>query len=127
MEACGSGAGRRELSREQEKAIENLKTEKTSERLWEALCAFQGYPFWTARGLSFTYQMKANRKGRPGNEIVFSRKEKSVTRATVEIAYRRALELDGAVAGPKKLGCFGASYLYPVLQSLGVITSCEQS
>ena len=28
---------------------------------------------------------------------------------------------DGVVAGPKKLGTFGASYLYPVFVRIGVI------
>lgn len=40
------------------------------------------------------------------------RKEKSITRATVELAYRRAVELGENATGPKKLGVFGASYLY---------------
>ena len=37
------------------------------------------------------------------------------------MAFRKALELGGAVAGPKKLGTFGASYLYPVFVRIGVI------
>lgn len=46
---------------------------------------------------------------------------KSITRATVELAYQKALEMGGIVEGPKKLGVFGASYLYPVFVRLGVI------
>jgi hypothetical protein len=37
------------------------------------------------------------------------------------IALRKALELNRIVSGPKKLGCFGASYLYPVFLELGII------
>ncbi len=85
-----------------------------SESLWKALVFFEGYPFRTAKNLSFTYKIK-------GNEMFVDRKEKSITRATVELAYRRAVELGGIVFGPKKLGCFGASYLYPVFIRLGVI------
>lgn len=51
------------------------------------------------------------------------RKEKSITRSSVEMAYLKALEMDGVVTGPKKLGVFGASYLYPVFVRLGVIKS----
>ena len=31
-----------------------------------------------------------------------------------------ALELGGLVTGPKKLGVFGASYIYPVFVEIGV-------
>ena len=50
------------------------------------------------------------------------RKEKSITRSTVNQAYRRAVELFGVVPGPKALGTFGASYLYPIFQRLGIIS-----
>ena len=85
-----------------------------SESLWRTLVAFEGYPFHTAKNLSFTYKIK-------GNEMFVDRKEKSITRATVELAYRKAVDLGSIVTGPKKLGCFGASYLYPVFIRLGVI------
>ena len=50
------------------------------------------------------------------------RKEKSISRSTVELAYRRAQEADGEVAGPRALSIPGAhSYLYPILVKLGVI------
>ena len=33
-----------------------------------------------------------------------------------------ALEMDGIpITGPKKIGCYGASYLYPVLLALGIL------
>ena len=41
--------------------------------------------------------------------------------ATVFMAFHKAMELGGVVAGPKKLGTFGASYLYPIFMRLGVI------
>jgi hypothetical protein len=36
-------------------------------------------------------------------------------------AYKRVVELDGEVKGPKTLGTFGASYLYPIFVKMGVI------
>ena len=56
-----------------------------------------------------------------GNEMFVTRKDKSITRASVMMAFHKALELDRVVTGPKKLGTFGASYLYPVFCCLGVI------
>lgn len=84
------------------------------EEVWGQMIAYQGYTFYTCKGLDFTYTVK-------GNEIFFSRKEKSVTRASVEIGWRKAMELDGKVSGPKKLVCHGSSYLYPVFAYLGLI------
>ena len=53
---------------------------------------------------------------------------KSITRATVELAYRNALKVqtvEGCVRGPKKLGTFGASYLYAVFIGTGLIRGRE--
>ncbi len=50
-----------------------------------------------------------------------SRKSKSITQSTVMMAFHKALELGGQATGPKKLGTFGASYLYPVFVEIGVI------
>ena len=78
------------------------------------LIYLQGCVFLTAKGLKFTYKIK-------GGEMFVNRKSKSITQATVFMAFRKAMELGGAVAGPKKLGTFGASYLYPIFVRLGVI------
>lgn len=85
--------------------------------LWETLCLFQSFPFFTAKKLEFTYTIK-------GNEMFVSRKEKSETRATVNLAFHKALSLQKSgcrITGPKMLGTFGASYLYPVFKRIGVI------
>ena len=55
------------------------------------------------------------------------RKEKSITQAMVFIAFHRALELGQRATGPKTLGTFGASYLYPVFQSLGIVPGRKKS
>ncbi len=109
----GWGDARKESVQRVQEALRR-QTPDAEARLWEALLLFQSYPFHTSRGLAFTYTIR-------GNEIFFSRKEKSITRATVDRALEKALELGRVVTGPKKLGCFGASYLYPVFQELAVI------
>ena len=50
--------------------------------------------FPTAKGLKFTYKIK-------GGEMFVNRKSKSITQATVFMAYHKAMELGDAVAGPK--------------------------
>lgn len=82
--------------------------------LWDALTLFEGFPFHTAKGLVFTYKIR-------GGEMFVDRKDKSITQSSVQIAFRKALELGRSVKGPKKLGTFGASYLYPIFIRLGVI------
>ena len=94
---------------------------KLDNALWDALIAWQGEEFLTAKGLAFTYTIRERRDGALGGEIFISRKEKSITQSTVFMAFHRAMELGGVVTGPKKLGTFGASYLYPVFIRLGII------
>ena len=45
---------------------------------------------------------------------------KNSEKGTVVLAYKKALELGGLVTGPKKLGVFGASYIYSVFVEIGV-------
>ena len=82
--------------------------------LWDKLLAYEREVFSTAKGLRFTYAIR-------GNELFVDRKEKSITRATVNQAYRKAAALGGIVPGPKALGTFGASYLYPIFCRIGVV------
>lgn len=61
-----------------------------------------------------------------GNEIFITSNgeqlKKSISRSTVELAYRRAVEMDGKVKGPKTLELPGAgSYVFVLLQRFGVI------
>lgn len=124
LEELSATAERLQVYRSRKKAVEQLKTvmaeegvDEIKECLWETMKLFEGYVFRTSKGLRYQYVIK-------GNEIFFSRKEKSVTRATVDLALETVLslwQLGKAVTGPKKLGCFGASYLYPVFVRLGVI------
>lgn len=93
----------------QRRKRETLLREQTPDALWEAILAFEGAIFYTAKGLEYSYTIR-------GNEMFVSRKEKSVTRASILVAYKK-----GCVTGPKQLGVFGASYLYPVFLRLGII------
>ncbi|MCD7806411.1 MAG: hypothetical protein LUH19_03610 [Lachnospiraceae bacterium] len=95
-------------------AVHSLRNFPDTEHLWAALVEFEGCSFYTAKKLEFTYTIR-------GGELFVSRKEKSITRATVELAFQRALSLKEEATGPKKLGVFGASYLYPVFIELGVL------
>lgn len=91
-----------------------LSENEQEAELWSLLTCLQGCAFLTAKGLRFTYKIK-------GGEMFVNRKSKSITQAAVFMAFRKAVELGGVVAGPKKLGTFGASYLYPVFVRIGVI------
>ena len=84
------------------------------QKLWQELTYLQGCLFTTSKGLDFTYKIH-------GGEMFVDRKEKSITRATVMKAYGKVVELDGVVKGPKTLGTFGASYLYPIFVKMGLI------
>lgn len=101
---------------------EGEQEEALFELLWNVMEQYAGCAFRTAKGLSFTYAIR-------GNEMFVDRKDKSITRASVSLAARTALRLQreaGGVRGPKKLGTFGASYLYPVFIRLGFILPPRQ-
>ncbi len=120
MQELSTSAERTKLYRERKAIVKKLQQSATTDTtdmevfLWDALPLYQSYPFKTAKGLKFTYYIK-------GNEIFVDRKEKSITRATVNIALRNALESGATITGPKKLGTFGSSYLYPIFKILGII------
>ena len=89
--------------------------------LWDVLVMLEGREFETAKHLNYSYSIK-------GYEIFVSRKDKSITRSTVNLSLWNAMELQKAglpVSGPKKLKTFGASYLYPIFQEIGVIVQTE--
>lgn len=112
--------------------------------LWRCICVFEGEQFATSGrgskpGIAFTYTVSRSTgtSGRHysgtsidgyGNELWIrtmstgEKRKKSISRSTVDLAYAKAMELDGKVKGPKALGVPGAgSYLYPIFQRIGVI------
>lgn len=119
MNELSCNAERTKLYRARQQAVTALMQRKKAgealdDALWDALLLFQKYPFHTAKQLEFTYTIK-------GNEMFVDRKEKSITKSTVLIAFHKALKLGAEATGPKKLGTFGASYLYPVFVRLGIL------
>lgn len=120
LDELSANAERIRLYRERKKKCEEFRTKlsiltenEQKAALWSMLIYLQGCVFLTAKGLKFTYKIK-------GGEMFVNRKSKSITQASVFMAFRKAMEL-GVVSGPKKLGTFGASYLYPIFVRLGVI------
>lgn len=100
--------------------IREYTRQQQDEALWETMTALAGNRFYTAKNLEYTYRVR-------GGEMFVDRKEKSITQATVFIAFHRALELGQRATGPKTLRTFGASYLYPVFQSLGIVPGRQKS
>lgn len=123
-EEISLNAERIRLYRERKEAMKKFRkhleesgdAEKLLEELWNVITIFEKYPFYTMKGFRFTYHVK-------GNEIFVSRKEKSITRSSVILAMKKAIELQNRVKGPKQLETFGASYLYPIFVKIGLIES----
>lgn len=91
----------------------------TLQEVWDLLQLHAGKTFYTAKGLPFYYQIH-------GGELFVNRKSKSITISTVANALARIQASEAAgepITGPKKIGCYGASYLYPVFLQLDIIHS----
>ncbi len=130
-----TGAGpRQNAERVQEyqlrqKAVARLKEEPTEENLWQCIVAFQSYPFFTASGLPFTYELKRGRRGEFTKELFVDRmaNSKSLTWSSVRIAFERAMEQGSIVERPKALGDIrGISYVYSLLWRFGMIAVPEK-
>ena len=108
----------------------SLNIYKSEDEVWNKIAEMQDEVFKTSGrngkgGVEFTYRIKKDKNGSWCGEMFVSTKEKSITRSTVMQAYRKALELGGIVTGPKKLGTFGASYLYSIFIKLEIIKQEE--
>lgn len=77
------------MFRDRQQAVTVLSVDMSEDNLWDAMIAFQHYPFHTAIGLPFTYELK---KGR-NKELIISRrtKSKTVVWSTVLLAFQKAL------------------------------------
>lgn len=93
--------------------------------LWNAIIAFQNYPFFTYSGLPFSYTIKVGRNGKLNKELLINRrdKSKSLTWSSIVIALDKALNQKGnIISGPKEIGDIrGISYIYPIFYRLGII------
>ena len=101
-----------------------LDREAEEEFLWSVLVQLAGCIFRTSGrynkpGVKFTYSISIGKDGKSTGEMKVTRKEKSITRASVMLAYWKVK--GKIVPGPKSMGgVFGASYLYPIFLRLGV-------
>ena len=116
-------AERCRLYRARKRAVEDLSMPQCDlsieDKLWETIRIFAGYRFSTVKGLAFRYSVS-------GNEIIVDRKKKSIVRSSVNIALQKVIEKQGRVSGPKGLGVYGASYLYPMFQRFGLLRPEEK-
>ena len=93
--------------------------------VWNLIVENEGHCFTTIRGLPFTYKIKRNKAGNLLGEIIIDRRNaKTIPRSSIVLAYEKVKEHGGTVNGPKKLGVFGASYLFPIFLELGL---CEKN
>jgi hypothetical protein len=113
------------MTTQQQRSIEELKNCLDSETLWQAVLAFQEYPFHTVSGLPFFYTVKRKRNGEYSRELLVDRRmdSKTLTFSSIKLAFENALKLQGSViARPKALGDIrGISYIYPMLYRFGLI------
>ena len=78
--------------------VKNQPENLNAELLWQMLCELQKIPFYTVKGIQFTYSIR-------GYEMFVDRKEKSITQATVLLSAQRVLEKQNqgiAITGPEK-------------------------
>lgn len=86
--------------------------------LWEKITDVRTSIFHTMKGLEFRITIA-------GNELFVDRRKKSITRASVNIAYRKWLENPGC--GPKTLGVFGASYLWGIFRKIDGVAQTDNN
>lgn len=118
---------------------DHLELPDVSAWLWRCVFLFQGYPFTTScrgsrDGVKFKYEVsKAGGAGGRkydgegvegyGNELWIvqngEKREKSISRSSVDYALQIALE--GDVKGPKQLKIYGASYVYSLFKRFGLV------
>ena len=111
----------RERKKKCKEFCDNLSSYRQDEietKLWDLLIELQVCTFQTYREKEFHYKIK-------GGELFVDRKEQSITRSSVNLAYQNAIGVqweEGCVSCPERLGCFGAAYLYPIFLRIGFIT-----
>ena len=96
----------------------------SEENLWQAVIAFQDYPFKTATGLPFRYKLKVGKNGEYNRELLIDRREKSKSLAwsNVVLAFENSKRISEEVKKLKALGDIrGVSYIYPILWRFGLI------
>ena len=124
-EELSMNAERINVYRSRQQAVRNLMKCMNEHALWEAVVAFQKYPFHTMTGLPFTYELKKGRNGDYNRELIIDRRSesKTIVWSSVIRAFEKAVELQGEIIlRPKALGDIrGVSYIYPMFYRFGVI------
>ncbi|MCC8151539.1 MAG: hypothetical protein LIO96_08840, partial [Lachnospiraceae bacterium] len=83
--------------------------------LWNSILKFEGYTFETVSGEKFTYSVLSPK------QIKISKKQKPITKASVDLAAYRILRAEKhgePITAPKKLGVFGARYILPIVTTI---------
>ncbi len=116
-------AERIKVFRSRQKAVSDLHADISLDNLWKAVVAFQGYPFYTASGQSFTYELKKGLGAEYNRELIVNQGKESIGWSAVKLAFYYALTQRGKVIDcPEAMGDIcGASYIYPLLYRFGII------
>lgn len=117
-------AERCRVYRIRQKQVQLLRKMPSEENLWQAIIAFQDYPFKTETGLPFRYKLKVGKNGKCNRGLLIDRKEKSKSLAwsNVMLAFENSMKISEEVKKPKTLGDIrGTSYIYPILWRFGLI------
>ena len=130
-EELSINAERISIYRSRQQAVRNLMECMSEHALWDAVVAFQKYPFHTVTGLPFTYELKKGRNGDYNRELIIDRRSesKTIVWSSVMRAFEKAVELRWEIVlRPKALGDIrGVSYIYPMLYRFGVIEVPEEA
>lgn len=82
--------------------------------LWKKIVEKQNATFWTKKGLEF--KIEVNKIEVKGNELFVNRRQKSITRASVNMAYKKWTE--DPDCGSKALEVFGSSFLWSLFKEV---------
>ena len=130
-EELSLNAERINIYHSRQQAVRNLMKCMNEHALWDAVVAFQKYPFHTVTGLPFTYELKKGRNGDYNRELIIDRRSesKTIVWSSVMRAFEKAVELQGEIVlRPKDLGDIrGLSYIYPMLYRFSVIEVPEKT
>ena len=84
-ESCADNHGPVNVMELRERIFQETEREKAQDYLWNELVLLQSQTFRTVKGLEYTYQIR-------GNEMFVSRKTKSITKASVDLALEKIIE-----------------------------------
>ena len=138
MAECSRHAADSRKYRERKKAVLRLHEQihaggDAEDALWQAVIAYQDYPFRTSSGLPFSYTIRQKKNGEYSGELLISRKEssKTLTKSSMLLALQRVLDHSDPelplYAGPKSIGqIFGIFYIYSLFWKWNLIRVPEK-